>query len=70
MLSLLVSCIYILFIEAKINQYEHSDVMIIYNFVMALADIIRSYNELFGEREEKTSSSEMEATYSLRCWQR
>ena len=26
--------------------------------------------ELRGVSEEKTSSSEMEATYSLRCWQR
>ena len=28
------------------------------------------YNELSGIREENTSSSEMEATYSLRCWHR
>ena len=32
--------------------------------------IDNGYNELLGVREENTRESEMEATYSLRCWQR
>lgn len=40
----------------------------IYKTNICVLQLIKGYNELSGERVEKTSSSEMEATYSLRCW--
>ena len=42
----------------------------IYKTNICVLQLVKAYNELSGVRDEKTSSSEMEATYALRCWQR
>ena len=42
----------------------------IYRLRIALLELINEYSELSEVREEKTSSSDMEAMYSFRFWQR
>lgn len=41
-----------------------------YILITVFSEWVKEYKELSGVREEKTRESEMEATYSLRCWQR
>lgn len=41
-----------------------------YNINTLIVNNDKGYRELSGVSEENTNSSEMEAAYSLRCWQR